>query len=311
MSVSVDQDSHPEASSQEVEEVVLAPTPAPAPPPARYHRFDRWQRIEHGLLLGSFTILALTGIPQKYANLPWGSGMIALMGGIEAVRIVHRVAAFILMFETLYHAVAVSYKIFVRRVELTMMPGWKDAMDAVQTLGYNLGLIKSPPQMGRFSFGEKVEYWAVIWGTVIMILTGFMLWNPIATTQFLPGSWIPAAKAAHGGEALLAVLSIVTWHAYNVHLKQLNKSMFTGQISRHEMTEEHALELAQIEAGLGRPAPDAETLRRRRAVFLPVAVVASVVLLAELIVFVSFERTAITTVPKQSVEVIAPLTPAP
>ncbi len=292
MSVSVDQNKHSAESKS-------------------YHRFNRWNRVEHALLLSSFTILGLTGIPQKYAGLPWGSAMIGLMGGIEAIRVVHRVAAFILMFETIYHVLAVAYKVFVSRLELTMLPGWKDAVDAVQTLGYNLGITKSPPQMGRYSFGEKLEYWAVIWGTVIMILTGFMLWNPIATTHFFPGSWIPAAKAAHGGEALLAVLSIITWHVYNVHIKQFNKSMFTGQISRHEMEEEHPLELAQIESGMVRLPPDAETLRKRRAIFIPVAAVASAVLLIGLVFFVSFERTAITTVPRQDVEIVTPATPIP
>ncbi len=274
--------------------------------PVRYRRFDRWQRIEHVLLLSSFTILAITGIPQKYAGSDWAGTMIALMGGIELVRVIHRVAAFVLMFETIYHVVAVSYKVIVRRVEMTMLPGVKDGMDIIQTLAYNFGLSKTPPQMGRYNFGEKLEYWAVIWGTVIMIITGFMLWNPIATTYFLPGSWIPAAKAAHGGEALLAVLSIITWHAYNVHIKHFNKSMFTGEISHHEMEEEHALELAQIQAGVVRPAPDAQTLRRRRAIFMPVAIIASIVLLAGLIFFVSFETTAITTVPRQNVEIVAP-----
>ncbi|MCS7039976.1 MAG: hypothetical protein NZP34_10260, partial [Caldilineales bacterium] len=75
-----------------------------------------------------------------------------------------------------------------------------------------------------------MEYWAVIWGTAVMIITGFMLWNPITTTKFLPGSWIPAAKAAHGGEALLAFLAIIVWHVYNVHIKTFNRSMFTGKL---------------------------------------------------------------------------------
>ncbi|MBI3957849.1 MAG: hypothetical protein HY328_03490, partial [Chloroflexi bacterium] len=160
-------------------------------------------------------------------------------------------------------------------------------------------------QMGRYTFGEKVEYWAVVWGTVIMILTGFMLWNPIATSRLLPGAFIPAAKAAHGGEALLAVLSIVTWHLYNVHVKQFNKSMFSGWLSRHEMEEEHPLELAVQEAGKERPV-DGTILRRRQRLYLPVAVLFSLALLISVYFFVTFEATAITTVPRQTVEVFVP-----
>ena len=90
----------------------------------------------------------------------------------------------ILLAVTIYHFVAVAYRIYVKRVAMTMLPGWQDVKDALQTLGHNIGLFKMAPKMGRYTFGEKVEYWAVIWGTVIMAITGFMLWNPIATTSF-------------------------------------------------------------------------------------------------------------------------------
>ncbi|HHY55484.1 MAG TPA: cytochrome C [Chloroflexi bacterium] len=275
-----------------------------------YNRFNVFQRIEHGVLLVSFTVLAITGLPQMFSLQPWAAFMIAAMGGIETVRIIHRAAAVLLIVGTIYHFVAVSYRVFVRRVAMTMLPGWQDVRDGLQALGYNVGLVKTPPRMGRYNFGEKIEYWAVIWGTVVMVITGFMLWNPIATTSFLPGQFIPAAKAAHGGEALLAVLSIITWHFYNVHVKRFNRSMFTGKISHAEMEEEHALELAEIERGQQRE-PDPEGVRRRRRLFTPVAAVITTILLIGLYFFVTYEQTAITTVPRQQVDVFTPLTPAP
>lgn len=275
----------------------------------RYVRFTRSQRIEHALLLSSFTILGLTGIPQRFSDTLWAAWMISAMGGIETVRVIHRIAAVALMLETIYHGGVVTYKVFVSQVRMTMLPSWKDVTDALQSFGYNLGLVKEKPAMPRYNFGEKVEYWAVIWGTVIMVITGFMLWNPIATTNFLPGEWIPAAKSAHGGEGLLAVLSIVTWHMYNVHIRSFNRSMFTGRISRHEMEEEHALELAEIEAGITDRPVRTEVLRRRQMIFFPVAVMISVTLLVALYFFVTFEETAITTVPRQDVDVFVPATP--
>ncbi len=267
----------------------------PSQKPTHYKRFTRNQRIEHALLFTSFTALVITGLPQLY-SLTWlGSVTIWLLGGIEWVRILHRGAAVVLMLGTIYHGGVVTYKIFVTRVSLTMMPGWQDVLDGFQALGYNLGLAKNPPRMGRYTFGEKVEYWAVIWGTVIMVITGFMLWNPIATTRFLPGQAIPAAKAAHGGEAILAILSIITWHVYHVHIKHFNRSIFTGRISRHEMEEEHPLELAAIEAGVQERPVDPVALRRRQRIFYPVALLISVTLLLGLYWFVTFEQTAITT----------------
>jgi len=281
----------------------------------RYPRFDRRQRMEHMLVIISFTLLAVTGLPQKYASTGWAITTIQMFGGIEMIRQIHRLAAIILMLETIYHGAVVTYKIVVLRLPLTMLLAWQDVQDAFQTLTHNIGIAKSPPKMGRYTFGEKAEYWAVIWGTVIMVITGFMLWNPIATAQFLPGQFIPAAKAAHGGEALLAVLAIITWHLYNVHIKHFNRSMFTGNISRHEMEEEHPRELAQIEAGQVPLAPDPAALQRRHRVFIPIAAVISIVLVAGLYFFVTFEQTAITTVPRQERDVFVPAattaTPSP
>lgn len=277
----------------------------------QYPRFDRGQRIEHAFLLLSFTLLSITGLPQKYPDSAWGGVLIQVMGGIEWVRIVHRISATILMAETIYHILHLAYKVWVKRVPLTMMPGLQDAKDAWNTLRYNLHFAAKPPRMGRYTFGEKAEYWAVIWGTVIMIITGFMLWNPIATVQVFPGQFIPAAKAAHGGEALLAVLSILTWHLYNVHIKHFNRSMFTGLISQHEMEVEHSLEID----GAGEPdrvnAGDGRVIERRRRLFMPVAALVTLALCIGLYAFVTFEETAITTVPKNQNEIYVPVTPTP
>jgi hypothetical protein len=163
--------------------------------------------------------------------------------------------------------------------------------------------------MPRYNFEEKLEYWAFVWGTLIMVITGFMLWNPIATTKFLPGSFIPAAKAAHGGEALLAVLAIIVWHFYGVHLRKFNRSMFTGKISRDDMAHEHALELEEIETG-GRVESPPEEIARRRRIFIPVGTVITILLLAGIYWFVTLEETAISTVEAapSTVEVFQPLT---
>jgi cytochrome b subunit of formate dehydrogenase len=276
-----------------------------------YPRFDLVQRIEHIILLVSFTVLSITGLPQMFSLQPWAVFMIDAMGGIETVRIIHRTSAVLLIVGTIYHFGALTYRVFVKRVEMTMLPGLQDVKDGLQALGHNLGIVKRAPRMGRYTFGEKVEYWAVIWGTVIMVITGFMLWNPIATTSVLPGQFIPAAKAAHGGEALLAVLSILTWHFYNVHVKRFNRSMFTGNISHVEMEEEHALELAEIEQGRTAPTADPQGVQRRRRVFIPAAAVITTLLLLGLYFFVTYEQTAITTVPRQEIDVFTPLTPDP
>jgi len=278
-----------------------------------YERFHWTQRVEHILLLTSFSLLGITGLPQKFATVGWAQTIIQFFGGIETTRLIHHICAIVLMFLAIYHILDIGYKIYVHRTRLSMLPGITDAKDALQTFIYNLGFTKKRPQMGRYTFEEKAEYWALIWGTVIMGITGFMMWNPITTARFLPGEFIPASKAAHGGEALLAVMAIVVWHMYGVHLKRFNKAMFTGKQTEEEMLSEHPLELADIKAGLAERYEDPKTLRRRQKIYYPVAGFLTIVMLLGVYGFIGGEKTAITTVLPISnpVTIYVPQTPTP
>lgn len=274
--------------------------------PTAYRRFAATQRFEHIVIVVTFVGLAMTGLPQKFASQTWAQTMIAIMGGVESVRVIHRVLATILMAEAIYHGGVITYKLFVLGRRATMIPGIRDLRDLRDWILFNLGFKREHPHLPRYNFGEKAEYLAVVWGTLVMVITGFMMWNPIAATRFLPGEFIPAARTAHSNEALLAVLAIITWHMYNVHFKRFNRSMFTGNISREAMQEEHAEELDTIESGVTEPELPTEILTRRRRRFWPFAIVVTVLLVAGLIFFITFETTAINTVPRQEVVVFAP-----
>ncbi len=278
---------------------------------SKYLRFAIPERAEHWLFVFTFATLAMTGLVQKFASLEIAQGIIVLLGGIETVRIIHRLAATMMMFETIYHIGVVGYKVYVRRSPMNMLPSLNDIRIAWKAFLYNLGIVKEKVQQGRYTFEEKAEYWAVVWGTVIMAITGFAMWNPIATTRFLSGQYIPAAKAAHGAEAVLAVLAIIVWHFYHVHLRRFNTSMINGHLDEQEMLEEHPLELADIKAGANiRVAP--EILRKRRRIYFPIYAVIAAVMLAGVYAFVTIEETSITTrPPAERVSIYAPLTPTP
>jgi cytochrome b subunit of formate dehydrogenase len=264
-------------------------------------------------VLLSFTTLAITGLVQKFALSPVSVFVVTLWGGIENIRATHHVAATALMLVVIFHLLEIGYKAFVLRTPFTMLPGFQDVKDAWMALRYNLGLGKSRPQMGRYSFEEKAEYWALAWGILIMALTGFAMWNPLATVRLLPGDFIPAAKTAHGAEAILAVLAIIVWHMYGVHLKRFNKAMWTGQLTEEEMLHEHPLELADVKAGLVRRTAPAKELQKRRLIYYPVAGILAAAMLFGVYGFVNGEKTAITTVPAQiaTVPIYVPQTPTP
>jgi len=279
----------------------------------RFERFDLLQRIEHLIILASFTLLALTGLPQKFPESPLSVSVIRAFGGVESARQIHHVCAVVLMGISIVHVIDALYRVVVMRRPLGMVPLFSDAVHLYQDVLYYLGLRKHKAYYGRYSYAEKVEYLALVWGTVLMAITGFMMWNPIATARWLPGEMIPAAKYAHGGEAILAVLAIIIWHFYHVHLRHFNKSMFTGKMSREEMEHEHPAELASIEEGNGWQRPAEAELRRRQRIFFPVALALTGVMSYGIIWFVTLENTApITTIPKgETVEIFVPLTPTP
>ena len=284
-----------------------------SPPQARtFRRFGPVQRFEHMILLVTFSGLALTGLPQRYADQAWAQTLIAVMGGIEGIRIVHRILATILMAEAIFHGGVITYKLLVLGRRATMLPGVRDVRDVIHWILFNLGLRREHPHLPRYNFGEKAEYLAVVWGTLIMIGTGYMLWNPISTSSMLPGEVIPAARAAHSAEALLAVLSIIVWHMYNVHVRRFNRSMFTGKLPYDAMKEEHAEELEAIERDEQPQEFPEMVVARRKRLFWPYAVIVTVVLVGGLILFITSEQTAVNliTLPQRQTEISTDIDPS-
>jgi formate dehydrogenase gamma subunit len=277
-----------------------------------YLRFTVSERVEHWVFITSFIILGLTGLAQKYSSYPLSSLVVVSVRGIENLRLIHHVAAVVMMLAAIYHIGALGYRIYVNRARLTMLPVISDVINAYHALLYYIGRRKDPPQQGRYTFEEKIEYWAVVWGTVVMAVTGFMMWNPIATSKIFPGQFIPAAKVAHGLEAVLAILAILIWHMYQVFIRHFNKSMFIGKISEEDMLHDHPIELADIKAGTAKPPVTPEGATKRKRLYLPVYTVIAAVLLVGVYFFVAYEETAIATVPPaEEVEVFVPFTPTP
>ena len=234
------------------------------------------------------------------------------LGGIENLRLIHHIAAVVMMFGTAWHILVMGYSVMVLRDRMSMLPSMQDAKDGIQALLYNIGFAREYPKMGRYTFEEKMEYWAFAWGAIVMGATGFMMWNPITATKFLPGEFVPAAKAAHGGEAVLAVLAIIIWHMYGVHIKRFNKAMFTGMQTEEEMLHEHPLELAEIKSGRTHHRPDPKTLRKRQMIYFPIAAILTVAMLGGIYGFINAEDTSLTTIePLTETQIYTPQTPQP
>jgi len=214
-------------------------------------RFSLAQRVEHFLLLISFNVLVITGLPQKYFGEGWGERLIVLFGGIDQIRFIHRTFAVILIALGLYHlvVVAATRRRPVRRHDMNL--SMRDIRDMFADIRFLSGLSQERPRFGRFDYRQKFEYWAVLWGTVIMAVTGLLMWFPSLVTQWLPGVVVPAARVAHGGEALLAMLAVVVWHFYNAHFRPdvfpMDPTMFTGKMTVERLRHEHPEEFDELQ----------------------------------------------------------------
>ncbi len=227
-------------------------------PERQFVRFTLSQRIEHAVQILSFTGLVITGVSQKFNTHPVAEWIILHLGGIEVVRTVHRSFGVLLILESIYHVAVVGWAVLGRKQYgklWAMLPNLKDARDAGQMVMYFLGLRKERAKFDRFDFRQKSEYLSLVWGTVVMVLTGLMMWFPVQTTHWISGEMIPAAKAAHGGEGLLAFLAILIWHMYSAHLSPevfpFDTTIFTGKISEERMIHEHPVEYERILAQEG------------------------------------------------------------
>jgi cytochrome b subunit of formate dehydrogenase len=127
----------------------------------------------------------------------------------------------------------------------------KDYEDAIHNIRYYFGFENQPAKCDRYDYMEKFEYWTILVGGILMIMTGVILWLPTLVTRILPGEFIPAAKALHSNEAMLIFLLNAVWHIYNSIFSPeafpLDTSIFTGYISRERMIREHPLEYARME----------------------------------------------------------------
>jgi cytochrome b subunit of formate dehydrogenase len=142
-----------------------------------------------------------------------------------------------------------------------MLPDWKDVTDVRDAFRYYLGSSDQRPLFGRFSYAEKMEYWALVWGMFVMASTGLMIWFKSGVGERVPGWWIDVAITVHFYEAVLATLAIVVWHWYGVIFDPdaypMNWSWFDGKMSIEQYQHEHPLDLVAIEKSDG-AAPEAE-----------------------------------------------------
>lgn len=225
-----------------------------------YLRMTVHERLQHALLVLSFTVLVATGFMLHYPDAWWVAGIRRLSSHAFAWRsLIHRVAGVAMLGGAAWHLVYVIVSPAGRELLQALLPRRRDFTDPWKVVRYNLGLAQEKPKFGRFCYIEKAEYWAVVWGTLVMGVTGVLLWFDNLSMGLLTKLGFDISRTIHFYEAVLASLAIVVWHfywvIYNPDVYPMNLSWLTGRMSAQELQEEHPLELERLKAQEGKNPP--------------------------------------------------------
>lgn len=218
-----------------------------------YVRMSAHERVQHAVLVLSFTALVITGFMLRYPEAWWVVGIRRLsVSAFELRSFIHRLAGVIMVLSGVWHLGYLGLTRPGRKLFLDLLPRWRDVTDPWAVLKYNLGILPTKPAFGRFSYIEKTEYWAMAWGTILMAATGAILWFENTSMGYLTKLGFDIARTIHFYEAVLATLAIIVWHFYfvvfNPDVYPMNLAWLTGRMSEREMLEEHPLQLEEMKA---------------------------------------------------------------
>jgi cytochrome b subunit of formate dehydrogenase/nitrate/TMAO reductase-like tetraheme cytochrome c subunit len=227
-----------------------------------FTRFAPFERFLHILVVTSFLLLVLTGMPLKFYYADWAKTIFRILGGPDVARALHRFGAIITFTYFGLHLIELAVyawrnrgvvkdpqtgKFQIKRVIKiifgpdSMIPTIQDWRDFIAHNKWFFG--KSPkPQFDRWTYWEKFDYFAVFWGVFMIGMSGLIMWVPEFFTKFLPGWIINIAHIIHSDEALLAAGFIFTIHFFNTHFRlekfPMDTVIFSGRISKTEMLHE-------------------------------------------------------------------------
>jgi cytochrome b subunit of formate dehydrogenase len=201
-----------------------------------------FERVQHAVLVFSFVALVWTGFALKYPAQWWARPLLFWESRGPVREIAHRIAACVFIAVSVTHFVSLIVSRRLRNHWKVMWPKTNDLREAAANMSYNVGIGKTPHKRSAHGYVEKAEYWAVVWGAIVMAVSGIMLWANNLMLRLLPKTWLDVATSVHFYEAVLATLAIIVWHFYSVifdpDVYPLDTAWLTG-VSVKEHEQEH------------------------------------------------------------------------
>lgn len=196
------------------------------------------ERIMHGAMVFSFIVLAWTGFALKYPEQWWARPLLLWEASRSMRGIVHRIASVIFMSAGMAHILSLVFSSRLRQHWRSLWPAMRDLREARSNFAYNVGFSGRYPGRSPHSYIEKAEYWALVWGSAVMVGTGLLLWADNLTLRWVPKLVLEIATSVHFYEAILASLAILVWHFYFVifdpDVYPMDSAWLTGRSPRAE-----------------------------------------------------------------------------
>ena len=218
-------------------------------------RFSPMNIRLHVIIIVTFLLLALTGLPLKFHDTAWAQRLMGLLGGVESAGFIHRIAAIGTFGYAAFHLGNLFVRMVLKRERgmlwgpNSMVPQPQDIRDILANVRYFLYLGERPDNE-RWNYIEKFDYLAVFWGVLIIGTSGLFLWFPMFITSFVPGWVLNAAYVIHSDEALLATGFIFVFHFFHTHLRPesfpMDTVIFTGKMPLERFQEERAREYRRL-----------------------------------------------------------------
>ncbi len=198
----------------------------------RLKRYTPLQKIFHILLITTFLILSVTGVSLMYHSTDWGRSIAILFGGYSGTLQVHIITGIIMIAVFVIHVIYAFYILLNNKIHPgdSVLPQIKDFKQLFEHIRWVFG--GKFPDFDRWSYAEKFEYWAVLWGTIVLAITGLILAVPEWSTRYIEGWGLNIALWIHRIEAGLAMLDIFLVHYLIVHMRRqifpMDRTMLSG-----------------------------------------------------------------------------------
>ena len=241
-------------------------------------RLGRIHQVTYAALSIAFLGLTLTGLALKYSNQSWGQWLGEGLGGFRSVSVWHHFFAVLAIVACVAHLIRSAARIGRLREAGgwkavfagpdSLVPNFRDLRDFGGMLLWFVGFGRKP-RFERWTYWEKLDYWAMFAAACLIGFSGLMMWYPNLFCIVLSGRVLNVAKVVHSQFAIYIASVLFLIHFFHTHFRPekfpMDLSAMTGLVSEDHLREFRPEYIARLEregklAEMREPAPSRRSL---------------------------------------------------